>query len=329
MPCLLQDTTMLARKTQRIIVLLCTFLTSQFVASQVLPPMEPQGCEVPEPGISFLACNFAFDDSKEILPLGTPRWTSSEQFRTRPGMTIFNETVYLTNPVKGDIFSAIEQCASVGFSLATQPVFRLYWGLYTEYPGTQKIHPWKSSLIWDGHYGPAGLNRDSEGCTATIVGGRSFGAVQSPPCTEQEAIAVCASCKWPLRWDPTPDTWTKVDTSGTYKYLTGGCVKTCSPGSHDGEGACVPCLPGRYQPNTGLPQECSECAVGEFAAGYRSATCDMCPPGSFQNATGQTRCYACAAGTYQRDRGQPDCTPCPPGRTSLPGASTAAECFRP
>eukprot|EP00288_Rhodomonas_lens_P000483 CAMPEP_0177738156 /NCGR_PEP_ID=MMETSP0484_2-20121128/26296_1 /TAXON_ID=354590 /ORGANISM="Rhodomonas lens, Strain RHODO" /LENGTH=220 /DNA_ID=CAMNT_0019252041 /DNA_START=42 /DNA_END=701 /DNA_ORIENTATION=+ len=189
----------------------------------------PRACSVPEPGLPWLACEFEVDTTLENIPFTRDeavRWNSEQQFKVGLPSDLFNATVYLTNPVMGNISSVIEQCASVGRSLATSSLLRIFWELYTEYPATQAIHPWFKSLAWDGHHGPASISSDPQSCVVAAVAGRSIGRLQPLPCTQHDAFAVCASCKAPLRWDPGISLWK----SGNYRYLEGACAAVCPAG---------------------------------------------------------------------------------------------------
>jgi hypothetical protein len=77
-----------------------------------------------------------------------------------------------------------------------------------------------------------------------------------------------------------------------------------------GDGLCVDCAAGKYQPLTG------------------QSSCTDCPAGNFSSSTGSTSCDACAAGKYQPLTGQSSCTDCPAGNFSSSTGSTSCDAVR-
>eukprot|EP00930_Biecheleria_cincta_P036706 TRINITY_DN25155_c0_g1_i1.p1 TRINITY_DN25155_c0_g1~~TRINITY_DN25155_c0_g1_i1.p1 ORF type:complete len:1161 (-),score=161.65 TRINITY_DN25155_c0_g1_i1:190-3672(-) len=95
----------------------------------------------------------------------------------------------------------------------------------------------------------------------------------------------------------------------------------CPPGTRNTGNACVPCGPGRAQPNrtAGLVEsECGICPTGfgTLPNVEGSKTCGMCPAGSFQvQEIDSGICRDCAPGFYRMSNMSGDaCALCPAGR---------------
>jgi hypothetical protein len=99
-----------------------------------------------------------------------------------------------------------------------------------------------------------------------------------------------------------------------------------------GQTLCSPCVPGKYQPNTGR-DACIDCETGKYVAangsiaetvctscdagrckGVGIQSCTLCAPGQYQTSTGSTECIDCPPGTYYDSEGAISCVVCAAGK---------------
>jgi hypothetical protein len=137
--------------------------------------------------------------------------------------------------------------------------------------------------------------------------------------------------------------------TGKYKMSPGDALCTDCPAGFQSDAsftACVACVAGTYElfdictdcpPHstsesqattclcnegyTGLPEACTQCALGTYKNTLGSEACTPCAPGSEANDA-FTNCTACTSNTYEADE---VCTNCPADSTAAPDA-TSCQC---
>ena len=135
--------------------------------------------------------------------------------------------------------------------------------------------------------------------------------------------------------------------NGKYKPFAGNeaCI-ACPPGTegnatdtaHTSIFECVSCAANRYEENS----VCKDCPTNSFShagstllhacvcnAGYEGldvGSCSACPSGYFKNSTTREVCRQCPAGTFSNASAQTACLVCPAHSTSMPPATSAADC---
>ncbi len=109
-----------------------------------------------------------------------------------------------------------------------------------------------------------------------------------------------------------------------------------------GSSMCLPCVEGKYQPNSGQTScidclagtfqdftgqtSCKDCPAGKFQPNSGAETCITCPLGRYQPNSGQTSCLECPAGTYSDVTEATSCKPCATGETSPAGSISSSAC---
>lgn len=107
------------------------------------------------------------------------------------------------------------------------------------------------------------------------------------------------------------------------------CTGPCPAGRHSSGGAfaCLPCLHGQYQHDTGKTG-CIFCSVGRSASKVGSVQCAQCTAGMYAVATSAEHCFACPAGRFGHvGAARAECSgTCTVGKFSAPGSSSCSKC---
>lgn len=137
-------------------------------------------------------------------------------------------------------------------------------------------------------------------------------------CPEGQAVIdrTCSTCPEGSYYDANAATCTEC-LPGTFQPLSGlvSSCETCPEGSFSGFGyaSCVPCKKGTALMSDGT---CGYCDAGEYYDMY-SLSCDPCYPGSYTpNKQVLNSCYNCGLDAFSL-RGSKKCTSCKEGKTLL------------